>query len=81
MTPKRSIDPAIVRNIHERAVKAALADLYTELMTADDLRYDIEEALAMGLPADVAQRAAGVSIDERLHPGTKVLAYRPGGGR
>jgi hypothetical protein len=80
MTPKRSIDGAIVANIHERAVKAALAALYTELMADTAISFDIIDALAAGCPADVAEKTAGITIDERLHPSRNVLAYRPGKG-
>jgi hypothetical protein len=76
MTPKRSIDPAIVRNIHERAVKAALADLLVELMSSGEVIDVIERGLRAGDPPQIVEMITKSYLDERMHPDVKVLAYR-----
>jgi hypothetical protein len=66
MTPKRSIDPAIVRNIHERAVKAALAALSVDLMADDRYRLYIEEQLQAGTTPESTERAVVVALADWL---------------
>jgi hypothetical protein len=73
---KRTLDPAIVRTIHERVVKAAVAELATELMSDAAIVALIERRLTAGDPPNVVERMTRIELDERLHPSARVLAYR-----